>query len=255
MRIGAILWHRLGLAPTCGDPSVHDRRIILNLSDPLISSTMRNTKMIGRRIPTTKSARPQSANQLPHQSVATPPQAAVTLRPPSVPMAIFRELSADLQATHANIESLQADNFELAAQNQQLRHDLEQLAAQTQEVVQRFRHTAIETAAEDAMMLDELGFDAESAQSRSQVLDQLYRALPGYAPDDQRAIGGQKPKAKVRPPQFSSQASLPNRFAASASDADLTGWKLTLVMALIVFSAFGAGFLVVRPLLAPAPNR
>ncbi len=211
---------------------------------------MRNTRMIGRRIPTTKSARPQSAAH-PSPPVTTPP------RPPSVPIAIFRELSADLQATHANIESLQAENFELAAQNQQLRHDLEQLAAQTQEVVQRFRHTAIGTAADDALMLDELGFDAASATTRSQVLDQLYRALPGYAPDaddDRRsAPGNQRPKA--RPQQFSSQAAHPFRAASAASDADLSGWKLTLVMGLIVFSAFGAGFLVVRPLLAPAPNR
>ncbi len=205
---------------------------------------MQNTRIPGRRIPTTKSARPQSTQP----SVANQPQA--TPRPPSVPIAIFRELSADLQATHANIESLQAENFELAAQNQQLRHNLEQLAAQTQEVVQRFRHTAIGSAADDTLMLDELGFDAESATTRSQVLDQLYRALPGYAPETD-----ERPKAKARPPQFSSQAPLPTRFAPVASDADLSGWKLTLVMGLIVFSAFGAGFLVVRPLLAPAPNR
>jgi regulator of replication initiation timing len=214
---------------------------------------MRNTRMIGRRIPTTKSARPQSAHQSANQSAAVQSQAPVPPRPPSVPIAIFRELSADLQATHANIESLQAENFELAAQNQQLRHNLEQLAAQTQEVVQRFRHTAIGAAADDALMLDELGFDAASATTRSQVLDQLYRALPGYAPE---ADVDQRPKVKLhRPQQFSSQSPLPTRFASAASDADLSGWKLTLVMGLIVFSAFGAGFLVVRPLLAPAPPR
>jgi regulator of replication initiation timing len=205
---------------------------------------MQNTRITGRRIPTTKSARPQSANPAATQPPMTP-------RPPSVPIAIFRELSADLQATHANIESLQAENFELAAQNQQLRHDLEQLAAQTQEVVQRFRHTPIGNAADDALMLDELGFDAASATTRSQVLDQLYRALPGYAPEAHAPIGRPQPKAR---PQ-TSQAALPTRFAPMASEADLSGWKLTLVMGLIVFSAFGAGFLVVRPLLAPAPNR
>jgi hypothetical protein len=214
---------------------------------PLFSSTMQNTKIIGRRIPTTKPTR--------NPSVTTGPQP--TKQPPSVPIAIFRELSADLQATHANIESLQAENLELAAQNQQLRHDLEQLAAQTQEVVQRFRHMAIGAATDDGLMLDELGFDAESATTRSQVLEQLYRALPGYAPDAAvapRSGGEHRPKA-ARPRQFSTQAPPPFYATATASDAELSGWKLTLVMGLIVFSAFGAGFLVVRPLLAPAPQR
>jgi regulator of replication initiation timing len=219
---------------------------------------MRNTKMIGRRIPTTKPAR--------HPSMTTgaPPQP--TKLPPSVPIAIYRELSVDLQTTQANITALQTENLQLATQNQQLRQELEQLAAQTQQVLQRFRATPMGPA-DEALMLDELGFDAASVQTRSQVLDQLYRALPHDAPLDQDEVddfapapwaGMSLPKLampQVKRPQFAGQTQLPHRSSLTASDAELNGWKLTLVMALIVLSAFGAGFLVVRPLLAPHPNR
>ncbi len=226
---------------------------------PIISSTMRNTKIIGRRIPTTKSAR--------SQSVAAQAQTQPVKLAPAVPIAIFRELSVDLQATQANINALQVENLQLAAQNQQLRHDLEQLAAQTQQVVQRFRHSTIGSATDEALMLDELGFDATSATTRSQMLDQLYRALP---PDDAPVFEADAmvdatplssgwsamPKlAMPRVKKFSVQAPPPYRSTSTTIEGDLNGWKLTLVMALIVLSAFGAGFLVVRPLLAPTPNR
>jgi hypothetical protein len=223
--------------------------------------------MIGRRIPTTKSARSS-------QSVAAQPQTQVQTKSvklaPSVPISIYRELSVDLQATQANINALQVENLQLAEQNQQLRHDLEQLAAQTQQVVQRFRHSSIGPAADEALMLDELGFDAASATTRSQMLDQLYRALPpDYAPlseadaiaDAASLSSGLPAMPKLAMPaiprakKFSVQAQPPHRSAATAIEGDLNGWKLTLVMALIVLSAFGAGFLVVRPLLAPTPNR
>ncbi len=210
---------------------------------------MRNTKIIGRRIPTTKSAR--------SQSVAVQAQTKPVKLVPSVPIAIFRELSVDLQATQANINALQVENLQLAAQNQQLRDDLEQLAAQTQQVVQRFRHSPIGSAADEALMLDELGFDATSATTRSQMLDQLYRALPAdYAPVSEADA---MPKLNIptipRVKQFSGQAQPPHRSTLAATEGELSGWKLTLIMALIVLSAFGAGFLVVRPLLAPTPSR
>jgi hypothetical protein len=217
--------------------------------------------MIGRRIPTTKSAR--------SQSVAAQAQTKPVKLAPSVPISIYRELSVDLQATQANINALQVENLQLAEQNQQLRHDLEQLAAQTQQVVQRFCHSPIGAAADEALMLDELGFDAGSATTRSQMLDQLYRALPpDYVLPEADEMAETAPlwsglpampklnlPAMPRAKQFSGQALHPHRSTATAIEGDLNGWKLTLVMALIVLSAFGAGFLVVRPLLNPTPNR
>jgi hypothetical protein len=216
--------------------------------------------MIGRRIPTTKSARPQS--------VAVQPQAKPVKLAPSVPISIYRELSVDLQATQANINALQVENHQLAEQNQQLRHDLEQLAAQTQQVVQRFRRRPIGSPDDEALMLNELGFDADSATSRSQMLDQLYRALPPDSLPEAEAHPDAAPRlwsglrampklaqTTSRAKKFTTQAQPPQRSTATAIEGDLNGWKLTLVMALIVLSAFGAGFLVVRPLLAPTPNR
>lgn len=220
---------------------------------------MRNIKNSGQRIPTNSAAPVPSA----------PASAMNPAKPvPAVPIAIYRELSADLQATQSTIASLQSENRQLAEQNQQLRQELETLAAQTQQVAQRFRQSAIAQGADEALMLDELGFDSESAVVRSQMLDQLYRAMPDYAPATSLEqppfdanpgfnLGQVKRQVKhqVKRKLSSTQAQNPLKFDRLASDAELSGWKLTLVMGLIVLSAFGAGFLVVRPLMAPANSR
>lgn len=208
--------------------------------------------MIGRRIPTQKSARVKP--------VATP-QTPSSKSLPSVPISVFRELSADLQTSQANISNLQSENLQLAEENQQLREELAQLATQTQQVLHKFQHSAAGNIADEALMLDELGFDAKSAQARSQVLSQIYREMPDYAPADDRlteptgiAAPLQRLKAKPRKLIYE-QAQNPLQTLRDAANGELSGWKLTLVMALIIFSAFGAGFLVVRPLISPAANR
>jgi hypothetical protein len=211
---------------------------------------MRNIKHSGQRIPT--------------NSAAQVPQAAASKPTPAVPIAIYRELSADLKATQTTIANLQSENLQLAEQNQQLRQELETLAAQTQQVAQRFRQSAIAQGADEALMLDELGFDSESAVVRSQMLDQLYRAMPDYAPvaplerspfESTPGFNLGQVKRQVKRKLAATQAHSPLKFDRAASDAELSGWKLTLVMGLIVLSAFGAGFLIVRPLMAPANSR
>jgi hypothetical protein len=235
---------------------------------------MRNTRTIGRRISTTKAARVKSV--APQQPQAQPSHAQPQPAPltPSVPMAIYRELSADLQAARANYTALRAENQQLATQNQKMRQDLEQLAAQTQEILKKLQHEQIDTATAEAILLDELGFDAESAQTRSQMLDQLYRAMPSHAPAHRLHTDGAMDSTAVsssgmafsRVPKFNlpkinrpnlvyEQAQNPLQLSLSARDHQLSGWKLILMMALIVFSAFGAGFLIVRPLMAPNSNR
>ncbi|MBE9028521.1 hypothetical protein IQ266_01960 [filamentous cyanobacterium LEGE 11480] len=225
---------------------------------------MRNTRIIGRRLPTTKSLSSNKSARA--KSVGSQPQPTTPAR--SVPISLYRELSADLQASQANISALQSQNYQLTEQNLQLRQELEQLAVQTQVIVQQFKQS--ESANDETLRLDELGFDAESAENRSQMLDQLYRSMPDYAPEDVVGMDDTNafpsapwsgmslptmprfnmPQVK-RPQRLTGQAQNPMRMQASASEAELSGWKLTLVMGLIIFSAFGAGFLIVRPLLAP----
>ncbi|NJL23707.1 MAG: hypothetical protein HC895_27585, partial [Leptolyngbyaceae cyanobacterium SM1_3_5] len=47
---------------------------------------------------------------------------------PSVPITVYRELAAELQATKTLLDSMNTQNQQLARHNQQLRQEIEQLA-------------------------------------------------------------------------------------------------------------------------------
>lgn len=237
--------------------------------------------MIGRRIPTAKltpTKTHKSAQAQPAQSTSGNGAPPPTKSAPSVPISLYRELSADLQATQDNMTRLRSENLLLAEQNLQLRQELTQLAEQTRQVVHRFEQTSVGNNADTSLLLDELGFEPDAAADRSQMLNQLYRALPDYAPEDclgEDCLGLDQPtglrsapwsgmslanlsklgRPKVKRPQFSTSQVQNPFMRQAASEGELSGWKLTLVMGLIIFSAFGAGFLIVRPLLAPNPSR
>ncbi len=223
--------------------------------------------MIERRIPTTKSARPNPA--------AKPSQPAAPS--PSVPISVVRELSADLQTTTANVTALAEENQQLAAQNQQLRQDLADLADQTQCILKKIQaDRPLDAGTNAALPSKQLDFDAESAHSRAQMLAQLYRAMPNYAPTDRVSANdaavvpvangsGITPQPLPKKPKFNvkvkrsklvaEQAQNPLRSTLSAQGRQLSGWRLTLIMALVVVSAFGAGFLLVRPLISTNTSR
>src|ERR671932_1404082 len=60
---------------------------------------------------------------------------------PSVPISVYRELAAELQAAQAMLESLKAQNQQLVKQNQQLRQEVEkavQSAQHLQQIVASF---------------------------------------------------------------------------------------------------------------------
>lgn len=62
---------------------------------------------------------------LPPNSAAAPASGYA----PTVPMSVYRELSAELQASKAMLDSLNQQNQQLARQNQQFRQEIERLSA------------------------------------------------------------------------------------------------------------------------------
>jgi hypothetical protein len=203
---------------------------------------MRNTKVAGQR-PTTQTPSPQA------QLKKTP---APTYAP-AVPISIYRELSTELQATQVSVAALEKRNQQLNDQNQLLRQELERIADRSQKTINHFdsmqadrptpdRPTKVTAKVSNVLVEDYI-------EELPIVPEQFYRVIPD---------GGNAPAAPAfslpqlpRPQLVYEQQIRPALQSLSGSSNELTGWKLSTVMALIIFSAFGAGFLVVRPLLAP----
>lgn len=182
----------------------------------------------------------------PNRSINLPPQAPSAGYSPSVPISVYREVIAELQATKNSMEAMKVQNQQLAKQNQQLRQEIErtvQAALQLRQVSNAM--PGINPAAPPAPRLDVI---PEVEPTLQIPVMPLRMPVP--------------PKADPIPPNLElpeeklviEQESKPRRKVQLEQDThfELSGWMLATVIALIVVTAFGAGFLLVRPLLSPS---
>jgi hypothetical protein len=178
---------------------------------------------------------------------------------PSVPMSVYRELAAELKATKALVESVTNQNQQLIQQNQVLRQEMLRFAEAADQMRQ-----AIEPAAALAITAP---VDLSSFQLEPQALERPERTerSPGRrAERPEESSAGPNPgrSAKVKPAASAKRSAAPKpvlfseqrperlRQAGSASSAqEMSGLWLATTILLIVVSAFGAGFLIMKPLL------
>lgn len=210
---------------------------------------MRNSKAAGQPL-----ARPQSYS-------------------PSVPISLYREVTAELQTTKASLEACQAQNQQLLHQNQQLRQEMQriaQLAMHTHHSIANYNLDQYPTGADSARKGTETpefppGLPMNSAKPkgiRSQrpmkpTMKPAIAQPPGHpgsaAVNTPLAAIGNLPQLTPSSPNLQqwqmSEGTEYSESHRSATSFDLTGWKLGLALTLIVITAFGAGFLIVRPLL------
>jgi uncharacterized membrane protein len=161
---------------------------------------------------------------------------------PSVPISLYREVATELQSVKTNVESLRLQNQELTQQNQQLRVEIErvvQSALQLRQVADA--HHAGHLATSDTLQPDlEVYFEAPPAPVPQPAAPKTGKSEQPEPP------GSQQPSQK---PFFTEQPSLPRRKPDSPRSSDVGGWWLVLAIVVIVVTAFGTGFLIVRPLL------
>jgi regulator of replication initiation timing len=182
----------------------------------------------------------------------------------SVPMSVFREVSTDLRGTQTELASLKRHNQQLLQQNQYLKLEMRRLAEQTQEVVDGF--VAVENPVE---LLNRSMQESMAEEMVEPDYESHWHAFEPPLPEV--PVRGAMPRIKVnrsqgvRSPQSLSQPRPVLNFLQEARArlafpeqgsvaSDLSGWKLTMLMVLIVLSAFGAGFLIVRPLMGNGQN-
>jgi hypothetical protein len=203
-----------------------------------------------------------NANPRPETPTAkvTPPTAKGTAQAPAVPISLYREVANELQTTKSDLHSLKTENQHLVQQNQQLRLEIERVVQSTLHLRQLADHHrtgqgTLESFSShlEAMDLDQAAIapapDAHSTSATSSP-DPAEAAAKMIAFSGKNASGknplGKNTAAKILP----GQAGQPHPIAAPADNApEISTWWLVLVVCLIVVSAFGMGFLIVRPLL------
>jgi hypothetical protein len=175
---------------------------------------------------------------------------------PSVPISVYRELAAELQATKTLLDSLNNQNQQLTQQNQQLRQELERVV----QAALNSRQVA------DALQVPGWGTPPPPSPSPAHPSAHPEAQAESVRPVPRtQRMGRSNPKSEPKPaksrplePQmlseerFTEQPELNPRIQRQGTIAkEMGGFWLTLMIAAIVITAFGAGFMVVRPLLSP----
>lgn len=147
---------------------------------------------------------------------------------PSVPISVYRELATEMQASQTKVEILEAQNQELIRQNQQLQQEIQKLVASAiylQQVANSFEPVT----------------SPPIVQKREPVPPPTATEFPpappeAPAPKDKILLAEQE-EGRYRRPEPPSGAT------------DVNGIWLAVAIFLIAIFAFGASFLIVRPLL------
>lgn len=170
---------------------------------------------------------PSSVTQNPATQNPTAP--TQTSYAPSVPISLYRELAAELDATRALLETVHTENQQLQQQNHQLRAEINRLVQSALNLRSYTESSYVPespsspTPIEAPTSIEE--FEAVAAQLRSNAAPEP--TIPTIAQPDTLTIS-LTPETKPR---------------------TLGGLWLTLTVIAIVIGAFGAGFFMVKPLL------
>lgn len=201
----------------------------------------------------TSNANPRSETP----SAKATPAARGSAQAPAVPLSLYREVANELQTAKSDLHSLKTENQHLIQQNQQLRMEIERVVQSTLHLRQladsyRLGQGTLETFPSH---LEALDFTAPAIAPAHDSLDST-RAKPAAAADATHPISATSaneisdaPASPAPTRVLTGQDSQPHPIAAVENSGEISIWWLVLVVCLIVVSAFGTGFLIVRPLL------
>ncbi len=185
----------------------------------------------------------------------TPPTPSNQPYSPSVPISVYREVVAELQTAQERLDSLTTQNHQLVQQNRQLRQEIEtvvQSAVHLQQVVDAWEpqspSVGRNVSGDRTQMRGESGY---SSAPHPDVQGRL-----GGIPASEQGVGSPFSMTElgatqgIPEPLFTEQPETrPRRSTRPAKRSDLGGLGLIVMIILIVVSAFGAGYWIVRPLL------
>jgi hypothetical protein len=169
---------------------------------------------------------------------------------PSVPLSVYRDLSTELQSSKARVDTLNRQNKQLSRQNQALRHEIQRFVHSAEQL----GHFAGVLNAEEAHAVETKGLDAETdfADAVPSATVSAPGTIPGGRGQSVATVPQDRPEAPSarKPRLFTEQPEMPRRLSKGKSrPQDLSNLWLATTILLVIFTAFGAGFLIMRPLL------
>jgi hypothetical protein len=148
----------------------------------------------------------------------------------SVPISVYKELAAELQATRAMVDSLNNRNQQLLQQNQTIRQEVDR-------VVQASFH--LQQVAESTSGISQPNFQAESIKA----------AAWAHQEREAEAIANRLRTPDSLPPLYFTEEPARPRVKSHKPPKDLGNLGVFLTILLVVLTAFGLGFVAVKQLL------
>jgi hypothetical protein len=180
---------------------------------------------------------------------------------PSVPISLYREVTAELQAAQAMLDSLKTHNQQLVQQNQQLRREVEtivQASVYLQQAVTSAQGVS-QTGMPQMPSIEPNNVSAQPPQAAPappQINFSVVQPAPAVSavafPFAEPTPAAEPPANPQKLPEklFAEVPQIPYQARSQPKKAsDLSGLWLAIAIFLIVIAAFGGGYLVVRPLL------
>ncbi len=173
---------------------------------------------------------------------------------PSVPISVYREATAELQAAQIKLESLKVHNEQLMQQNQKLRIEIEKVinsAIQLQEALNAVQ-SVTQVAQPQIPSFPHSQFSVNTVSSNYLSSDFKFDSPEISSSSPSLPFTEPKPTEPDFPEHLfteESDKSRYSRFSSATQVSNLNGIWLVVGVCLIVIAAFGAGYLVVRPIL------
>ncbi|WP_204103356.1 MULTISPECIES: hypothetical protein [Spirulina sp. CCY15215] len=164
---------------------------------------------------------------------------------PAVPISVYRELAKELQTTKSELEAVKVQNHQLTNDNKLMRQELAKIT-QCVQAFQQVQGNANEAnpsvlRLEKAAIAD---FPSEGKPAPPPPLNSPLSPEPAFEDmdrDEEYVIEVEEPSKN-------------RRLSLLDSSGDISGWLLAIAIALMVLTAFSAGFLFLRPWLMNNSN-
>jgi hypothetical protein len=189
-----------------------------------------------------------------HRHPAKPPTAQTY--PPSVPLYVYRELAAELQSTQAKLDALTTQNHQLEQENQLLRQEITKVV-QSVLHLQKFAdsstkpssHPATPTVGEVKSPAKQPVTEARPRQQASRSRSSVVTKVPrGKSHHSESSVLVEEINPPIPETVFIEEQEVSYYPPRETEVKEFSGWWLAITILLIMLTAFGAGYLIVRPL-------
>ena len=190
---------------------------------------------------------------------------------PAVPLSVYRELAAELQATQTMLDSLNAQNRQLRKSNQHMQLELDQIIASAQKM-QQISAPAHQATQQQVAQELQTQPKVQKKSRKGRASSPKAKAKPGRSAQahlpsqpSQSPHPSAQPSAQLPPGDRETAVQALNKMLTerdhphtrpklSGERGDLSAWWLMAMVLFIVVTAFGTGFMLVRPFLDPSSS-